>query len=74
MQLIYQEYLTDPKEIVKFYLSKINLWRQFLGLEKIVLIGHSFGGFMSAHYTLNYPDHVELLHLLSPIGVAYGND
>lgn len=40
--------IKNPEEIIKYYISKINLWREFLGLNKIVLIGHSFGGFISA--------------------------
>lgn len=38
-------------------------------LEKIVLVGHSLGGFLSACYALKYPERVEKLILVSPVGL-----
>ena len=33
------------------------------------LVGHSLGGYLSARYAIAYPDRVEKLVLLSPVGV-----
>jgi cardiolipin-specific phospholipase len=33
------------------------------------LIGHSFGGYISGHYALKYPDRIHKLLLMSPIGI-----
>lgn len=38
-------------------------------LTGFVLAGHSFGGFVSGHYTCRYPQHVKKLLMLSPFGV-----
>ncbi|MBN1646539.1 MAG: alpha/beta hydrolase [Spirochaetales bacterium] len=43
--------------------------RTVLGIEKPVIMGTSFGGFLGANYAIRYPDHVEKLVLLSPAGV-----
>ena len=45
--------------------------RRSLGAEKILLIGHSFGGFLAALYAAEYPDRVEKLLLLSPADVLH---
>ncbi len=40
--------------------------RRILGVEKITLIGHSFGGFIAALYATEFPERVEKLVLISP--------
>ena len=40
--------------------------RRILGVEKITLIGHSFGGFIAALYATEFPDRVEKMVLISP--------
>ncbi len=35
--------------------------------EKIILIGHSFGGLLAMNYSAQYPGHVESLILISPL-------
>ena len=42
---------------------------QQLGLESCVLVGHSFGGWVSAAYTIAYPDQVSALCLVAPAGI-----
>jgi pimeloyl-ACP methyl ester carboxylesterase len=41
-----------------------------LGLEKLFLCGHSFGGYISGLFTIKYPEMVDKLILLSPVGVS----
>jgi pimeloyl-ACP methyl ester carboxylesterase len=40
-----------------------------LGIEKPVMIGHSTGGMLAAHYALAYPDDTGELVLVDPIGL-----
>lgn len=40
--------------------------RQILGEEKLILIGHSFGGFLASLYAAEFPDRVEGLVLIAP--------
>lgn len=42
---------------------------QHLNVDKATLIGHSMGGMLAARYTLNYPQRVEQLVLVNPIGL-----
>ncbi|MFN2279356.1 MAG: alpha/beta fold hydrolase [Candidatus Promineifilaceae bacterium] len=41
-----------------------------LGVEKAYVVGASEGGFIGTNYALNYPDRVEKLALLGPMGYA----
>jgi proline iminopeptidase len=40
--------------------------RRLLGEERLILIGHSFGGFLAALYAAEFPQRVEKLVLLAP--------
>jgi proline iminopeptidase len=40
--------------------------RRILGVEKVTLIGHSFGGFIAALYAAEFPERVENLILVAP--------
>lgn len=62
---------------LSYFVEYIEKWRQkfsqlVLGQEltDFYLMGHSFGGFVSAHYANRYPQHVKHLLLLSPIGAS----
>lgn len=57
------------KEYEDYYVEGVEQWRQDNNLNKINLIGHSFGGFIAYHYALKYPEHIRKLALVSPIGV-----
>lgn len=47
-------------------LADIDAIRQMLGQEKLVLIGHSFGGYLATMYALKYPQNVEAMVLVAP--------
>ena len=47
-------------------LADIERIRRILGEEKLVLVGHSFGGFLAALYAAEFPEHVEALILVAP--------
>ncbi|SNX88034.1 related to CLD1 - mitochondrial cardiolipin-specific phospholipase [Melanopsichium pennsylvanicum] len=52
-----------------FFISSLEEWRSKMGLEKMVLVGHSLGGYLSLAYALRYPWRVERLILVSPVGI-----
>lgn len=63
-------FLADTQEEAEnFHIQALEKWREKMGLEKMTLIGHSFGGYVSAKYTISHPDRVERLILWSPLGV-----
>jgi len=47
-------------------IADIERIRQILGEDKLILIGHSWGGFLASLYAAEFPDRVEKLILISP--------
>jgi pimeloyl-ACP methyl ester carboxylesterase len=63
----YSAYGVEAAE--QHHIDCIERWRLGHGLERVILVGHSFGGYMAAAYALAHPDRVEKLVLVSPVGV-----
>ena len=55
---------------VERFVADIEAIRQQIGAERLILIGHSMGGTLIAHYAVAHPDHVAKLvfHSPGPIG------
>ncbi len=47
-------------------IADIERIRRILGDEKLILVGHSWGGFLASLYAAEFPEHVEALILVSP--------
>lgn len=47
-------------------IADIERIRQILGEDRIILLGHSFGGFLASLYAAEFPDHVRGLILVAP--------
>lgn len=47
-------------------IADIERIRQILGEDKLILIGHSWGGFLASLYAAEFPEHVDALILISP--------
>lgn len=47
-------------------IADIERIRQILGEDKLIVIGHSFGGFIASLYATEFPEHVEKLILVAP--------
>jgi proline iminopeptidase len=50
-------------------IADIERIRRILGEEKLILVGHSFGGFLASLYAAEFPEHVEALVLIAPADV-----
>ena len=59
-------------EAESFFINSLEDWREKMGLERMTLIGHSLGAYLSVAYALRFPDRVNKLILLSPAGVPRG--
>ncbi|KAF6762565.1 abhydrolase domain-containing protein 4 [Ephemerocybe angulata] len=59
-------------EAESFFIDALEDWRQSMGLERMTLIGHSLGAYLSVAYALRHPERVTKLILLSPAGVPRG--
>jgi cardiolipin-specific phospholipase len=58
-------------EAESFFVDSLEEWRVKMGLEKMTLIGHSLGAYLSVAYALQHPTRVHKLILLSPAGVPH---
>jgi cardiolipin-specific phospholipase len=56
-------------ECIDFFVQSLEKWREEMQINKLQLVGHSMGGYLSTFYALKYPHRVERLVLLSPVGV-----
>jgi proline iminopeptidase len=58
--------LLDEKLGMAAQLADIERIRLILGEEKLILVGHSFGGLLASLYAAEFPEHVEKMVLISP--------
>jgi proline iminopeptidase len=47
-------------------IADIERIRQILGEDQLILVGHSFGGFLASLYAAEFPEHVKALVLVAP--------
>ncbi|GJJ13805.1 hypothetical protein Clacol_008062 [Clathrus columnatus] len=57
-----------------FFIDSLEEWRQKMGIERMTLVGHSLGAYLSVAYAIKYPNRVARLVLLSPAGVPHDAD
>ncbi|KAJ3609112.1 hypothetical protein NHX12_023638 [Muraenolepis orangiensis] len=62
------QFSSDPQEVEEQFLWALEEWRQRVGLESMVLLGHNLGGYLATAYTLKHPHRVKSLLLVEPWG------
>eukprot|EP00475_Leptophrys_vorax_P012204 TRINITY_DN18620_c0_g1_i2.p1 TRINITY_DN18620_c0_g1~~TRINITY_DN18620_c0_g1_i2.p1 ORF type:complete len:520 (+),score=-0.17 TRINITY_DN18620_c0_g1_i2:226-1785(+) len=59
------------EEAETWFVEALEAWRREMGLKRFVLLGHSFGGYVSSRYALKYPERVQHLILVGPAGFSH---
>jgi len=60
------------EEAEDWHVESLEKWREAQGFKKMNLCGHSLGAYMATVYALKYPEKVNKLVLLSPVGLPEG--
>ena len=57
-----------PFEIEDYFVDALEEWRVKMKIKSLILVAHSFGGYLSTLYAIKYPLAVHKLILISPVG------
>ena len=60
----------EAEAVEAAFVSALERWREGVGLERLVLLGHSLGGFLSLSYSMTHPTRVRHLILDDPWGLG----
>ncbi len=50
------KFSSDAKEAEDQFVNSIEAWRYIMKIPKLILVGHSLGGFLATAYALRYPE------------------
>ena len=64
-----QSWSVGPKDslVVQDILRSIEAIRETIGVPRLAVLGHSWGGYVALAYALNHPDHVERVVLVASV-------
>lgn len=62
------QFSSDESTVEAQFVESIDRWRQTLGIQKMNLLGHSFGGYLVTAYAFKHSKHIRHLVLADPWG------
>ncbi|KAK3424881.1 probable 1-acylglycerol-3-phosphate O-acyltransferase [Eucalyptus grandis] len=64
----------STEETEAWFIDSFEEWRKAKNISKFILLGHSFGGYVAAKYSMKHPEHVQHLILVGPAGFSSETD
>ena len=64
------KFSSDPAAAEAQFVDCLERWRREVGLHKMILVGHSFGGYLSLCFALKHPLVLQQLILVDPWGIT----
>ncbi|XP_053370969.1 1-acylglycerol-3-phosphate O-acyltransferase ABHD5 [Clarias gariepinus] len=61
---------SHAQEVEEMFVQSLEEWREAVGVELMILLGHDLGGFVSTAYALTHPHRVKNLILVEPWGFS----
>ena len=58
----------DSNDVEYQFVSYLEEWRDAVGIESFIIVGHGFGGYIGTLYAIKYPEQVKHLILVEPWG------
>lgn len=65
---------SDSETVEQQFVESIEKWREAMKLDSMILLGHSFGGYLATSYAMKYPQRIEHLILADPWGYTEAKD
>lgn len=59
----------DVRKTEEFFVDGLEKWRESMGFDKITLVAHSLGGYISVCYAERYPERIDRLIVVGCAGV-----
>lgn len=50
------DFSSDAEEAERQLVKSVEEWRNEMKIQKMILLGHSMGGYIAASYAITYPD------------------